>query len=108
VVYESVIRLLQLVGCVVYRLSQARASRQTAGVPDLMAFGPGQRFCWIEVKRPGGRLRPEQRAFREQCQARGIEHVVGGLPEVERLLVQWDLADALPSGGILVRARRAG
>jgi len=105
-VYESVILVLTLAGCEVYRLSQVRASRQTAGLGDLWVFGPRDLFAWIEIKRPGGRLRPEQRLFRERCQARRIEHVVGGIEEIERLLVRWKLAEVRSDGGILLRSVR--
>lgn len=103
-VYEAVARVLTLAGCQVYRLAQSQASRQTAGLPDLWVFGPAA-VAWIEVKRPGGRLRPEQRVFRERCQARKVEHVVGGLEQVEALLVRWGLADPIP-GGVCLRPHR--
>jgi len=106
-VYESCVRLLTLAGCQVSRLAQPRRTSQSLGLPDLWVFGPGALFAWVEVKRPGGRLRPEQRGFRERCQARQIEHVVGGLPEIERLLVRWKLAEALPNGGIVLRPARS-
>lgn len=106
-VYEACVSLLRLSGCDVYRLSQTRASKQSPGIPDIWAFAPGGQYAWIEVKRPGGRLRPEQRKFREQCEARKIEHVVGGIPEVERLLVRWGLARVEPSGQLVLTPRRA-
>lgn len=104
-VYEAVARILTLAGCQVYRLAQSRATRQTAGLPDLWVFGPTG-GAWIEVKRPGGRLRPEQRVFRERCQARRIEHVVGGLEQVEALLVRWGLAEPI-AGGVRLTPQRA-
>jgi hypothetical protein len=109
--YEAVVRLLRLAGCEVYRLSQSRASRQTPGIPDLWVFGPRNLYCWLEVKRPGGRLRPEQRKFQAHCEARKIEHVVGGVREVERLLIRWGLAVIEPSGQLVLtphRERRVG
>lgn len=106
-VQEQVVRLFMLAGCQVARLSQPRRTMQTLGLPDLWIFGPGECFCWFEVKRPGGRLRPEQRVFRERCQDRKIEHVVGGMEEAERLLVGWRLAEPLPSGGVMLTPKRA-
>ncbi len=103
-VYEQVCYLLRLAGCKVYRLAQARASSQSPGLPDLWVFGPGPRFAWVEVKRPGGRLRPDQRQFRELCQARRIEHLVGGIDEVTRLLSRWGL---IGSDGVL-RPEKSG
>jgi hypothetical protein len=33
---------------------------------------------WIEVKASGGRLRPEQAAFRDRCLEAGVADIVGG------------------------------
>lgn len=105
--YEACVRLLRLVGVDVYRLVQPRRTMMTPGIPDAWLFGPGKLYAWFECKRPGGRLRPEQRKFREQCEARKIEHVVGGIPEIERLLVRWGLARVEPSGQLVLTPRRA-
>lgn len=88
------VQLLRTLGAAVYVLGTVRAkgdhpgTRQTPGLPDVMAFLPASRLelgptlprflCW-EVKREGGRLRPEQAEFRAHCQASGVSHVVGGL-----------------------------
>lgn len=104
-VYEACCELLCLAGVKVYRLSQSRASRQSEGIPDLWVFGPG-RCAWIEVKRPGGRLRRAQKEFRERCQSRGVEHVVGGVEEVKRLLMYWGLAIVEPGGQFVLTPRR--
>lgn len=107
-VYEAVVALLTLAGCKVYRLSQVRASRQSPGIPDLYVFGPTT-GAWFEVKRPGGRLRPEQREFRERCEARRIEHVVGGVDEAKRLLLRWGCATVENDGQfVLTPKRKAG
>lgn len=74
-------------GCVVYWLSQARATGQTTGVPDLYVFHRGARASWWhEVKPPTGDLSPAQRAFQEHCAATATHHVTGGLEAVEQLL----------------------
>src|SRR5581483_3324266 len=57
---------IEQTGCAVYRLSQARASKQTPGLPDLIAFTPRHTMLLIETKRPGGRLRDAQRKFAER------------------------------------------
>jgi hypothetical protein len=63
-VYEACVSLLEQTGSAVYRLSQARASRQTPGLPDLIAFTPRPRkMLCIEVKKPGGRVRLAQLHF---------------------------------------------
>lgn len=69
-------------------------TRQTPGVPDLQAFlpprGPDARrqFVVIEVKRPGEKLRPEQDAYRQLCEAAGVAHIWGDLDDV----IAWLLA----------------
>jgi len=65
-IYEQCVSLLEQTGCAVYRLSQARASKQTPGLPDLIAFTPRHTMLLIETKRPGGRLRDAQRKFAER------------------------------------------
>ena len=98
--YESIITLLRLANCDVYRMAQARASTQSLGFPDLFAFAPissGLRTITVEVKRPGGKVRPEQAVFQERCIERGMLHVVGGTEEV--------LA-ALQANGLLVWDQR--
>jgi len=69
-------------------------TRQTPGIPDLEAFlplraGDDRRvFLKIEVKRPGEKLRPEQDAYRELCEAAGVAHLWGDLDDV----IAWLLA----------------
>ena len=106
-VYESGVRLLKLAGCKVYRLSQPRRTMQTPGLPDVWIFGPPGCFAWWEAKRPGGRLRPEQKEFRAMCLARGIPHVVGGVESVQALLVEWGLGEQGAAGFVLKPQRAA-
>jgi hypothetical protein len=86
----AIVDLLRYVGASVWVLGTRRprgdypGTRQTPGLPDVMAFLPpspgGKRWVLlcIEVKRgPRERLRPGQQAFRELCQLAGISHVVG-------------------------------
>jgi hypothetical protein len=57
------------------------------GVPDIILIKPphGQ-FVGLEVKRPEGRLSPEQKAFEAACQAQGGQyHVVRSIAEVQAL-----------------------
>ena len=44
--------------------------RETAGAPDLLVMFRGTSFA-VEVKRPGGRQSPEQRAFQAAWEAAG-------------------------------------
>ena len=44
------------------------------GFPDLTAFVPWLLF--IEVKAPGGRMRPEQKDFQAMCERIGVQYIV--------------------------------
>jgi hypothetical protein len=87
VVQRQVVGLLRALGAHVYVLGTVRprgdypGTHQTPGLPDLLVFLRGRLLC-IEVKAAGGRLRPGQVLFREDCLQAGIAHVVGGVDEV--------------------------
>ena len=98
-----ILQLIASVGGTAYVLGTRRpkgdyqGTRQTPGVPDVIAFVPKptmrghgmQIALFIEVKRSvGGRLSPEQSAFRDHCRFSGQEHVVGGLNAVIAWMVQ--------------------
>jgi hypothetical protein len=100
VVQSHVVHLLRSVGGAVYVLGTRRptgdfqGTRQSPGIPDVYCLLPsprsgagGPRALWVEVKAAGGRLRPEQAAFREQCTAADVPHVVGGLDDVIAWLI---------------------
>lgn len=53
-----------------------KAEGVVAGVPDLCFVLPDGRFAGMELKAPGGRLSPSQRAFQDQCAAMGVEFCV--------------------------------
>lgn len=91
-----IIQLLRSIGGRVYvigghrRRGDFQGTMQTEGIPDLMAFlpvralasGRARVFLFIECKAKGGRLRPEQEAFRELCLHAEVVHLVGGLDDV--------------------------
>jgi hypothetical protein len=83
----AVVALLHKVGFRVWTIGTTRPNGdhrgtcQSPGLPDLLAFGRG-RLLVVEVKARGGVLRPEQVAFRAECQAAGVAHVVGGVEDV--------------------------
>ncbi len=71
-----------------------RADGVVKGTPDLMVLRPAQRggpdFGWMEVKREGGRMEPEQIAFRDSARADGFRHaVVRSLEDVIETLEGW-------------------
>ena len=82
-------------GFVTYNLSQARATKQTPGLPDFWFAHPTRGIAgWWETKRPrrSGRgcepLRPEQARFRDECLAAGVHHGWGGVDEAAAFLTQ--------------------
>jgi hypothetical protein len=106
---RAIVRLLTTLGFEVYVLGTHRPSGdhqgtcQTKGLPDLLAFFPrGLGLLAIEVKAPGGALRPEQRVFRDRCLAceapYKVHHVVGGQNAVIAYLVSMGTlrADQVP------------
>ena len=48
------------------------------GTPDLLVPHP---YLWIEMKRPGGKMKPEQLAWQEWAKANGVPHLVCDTPE---------------------------
>lgn len=50
-------------GWTVNRFEQTRASRICLGLPDRRYVGPRGWRIWVELKRPGGKLTPEQYAW---------------------------------------------
>jgi len=94
VVQAHVVQALRSVGGFVLTLGTTRpkgdyaGTCQSLGWPDVGAFLPHsptgtlRHWLWVEVKASGGRLRPEQAAFRARCLERNIPHIVGGLDDV--------------------------
>lgn len=113
------VKLLRMLGAAVYVLGTVRprgdtpGTRQTPGLADVEAFLPAPKWTipvagtvpkgvllkW-EVKRAGGRLRPEQAEYREHCQRCWIAHVTGDLNALMAWLVSagYLRADQLPHG----------
>lgn len=106
IVQHHVCQLLSSLGSAVYVMGTKRpkgdfqGTRQTPGIPDVMAFVPNRRnpgsyiLLFVECKAVGGKLRPEQRTFRENCIAAGQGHVVGGLDDVIAWLLSAGLINA--------------
>src|SRR5262245_25795347 len=89
----AITKLLLTIGAAVYVIGTRRphgdhqGTRQTPGLPDLLAFLPPDRNTMreclaIECKRRGGRLSNAQKLFREHCLAANIGHVVGTCDDV--------------------------
>lgn len=104
----AIVQLLRSIGATVYILGHPspadgrtfRGTGQTPGIPDLYAFLPPKQHhpdwpiayraggLWVEVKRVGGKLRPEQADFRDRCVRAGLPHVVGTCDAVIAWLVE--------------------
>jgi hypothetical protein len=85
-VQRRIVKRLGEVGCAVYSTSQARASKVSAGIPDLICIDPHHGIFVVEVKAEGGKQRPEQRVFQERWEQAGGKYILGGLAEVEAFL----------------------
>jgi hypothetical protein len=73
-VQADIVSNLQLLGFVVSSFSQARASMQTEGIPDIYAAHPGWRVAfWCEVKAGKNDLTPAQVAWADVHRRSGIE-----------------------------------
>jgi hypothetical protein len=91
----EIVRALRGIGCDTSSTQQARASRQTVGMPDLYATHEAWGVAaWLEVKRPGEKPSKAQQAWHERQRAAGV-HV----------LIVTSAADALRQFGALPRRR---
>jgi VRR-NUC domain len=93
-IQRDIQKLLLLLGAKVYVLGTRRArgdqqgTRQSPGLPDLIAFLPAQlpsrrsRILLIEVKRKGNDLSQAQFDFQMLCQAANIAYITGNLDRV--------------------------
>lgn len=102
---QHIVQLIRSIGGSVYVLGTRRkrgdfqGTCQTPGIPDLYVFlpasprpGPDGAYSsacalWVEVKAAGGRARPEQQQFQQQCEASQVAHVLGGLDAVIAFLI---------------------
>jgi len=85
-VQAAIVKRLSRLGVAVYSTSQARASRVSPGLPDLVCIDRHRGVFFVETKAEGGKQRPERRVFQERCEEAGGSYVLGGLAEVEAFL----------------------
>jgi hypothetical protein len=78
VIVAAADKRMRALGFVVWNLSQPRASKIAAGIPDRLYTSPsrGLALYW-EAKSASGRQRPDQRVFQEHCEACGLHYVLG-------------------------------
>jgi hypothetical protein len=87
-------KLFRGFGCKVYNLSQARASKQTPGLPDLWVVHLEAKLAfWFECKRTlGGRISNAQVEFKAECAAAGVQAYIGDRNVAAQVLVKLGLA----------------
>ena len=90
-IQRDVIKLYRAHQCIVYSLSQPRATKQTPGIGDLYVFWPDMRGLgpcawWHETKTETGKQRPDQYEFRQFCQQCSVGYVLGGVLAAETQL----------------------
>lgn len=91
--------MMLALGFTVIRLSQKRASKITAGVPDRRYYHPRRKIVlWWEAKSNTGRQRPEQRVFQELCDAVGDPYVLGPLESLKKHLVAIGVVERYENG----------
>ena len=96
----EVVKLYRAFGCHVYNLSQARATKQTPGLPDLYVFRAPHAW-WHETKRPvSGKPSPAQKVFSDECLECYVNHTIGGLAAARATLVRIGAARWVGSGDI--------
>lgn len=89
-IQKQAIELLKLSGYLVFRLNSGRARNNIRlcppGTPDLLAVKKG-RVLWIEMKKPGGTLNPDQVDMIADLIEHGQEvAVVSGIPELQEMI----------------------
>lgn len=65
------------------------------GIPDLAFVLADGRAAFMEIKKPGGRIAPEQKAFAAKCLAMNVPHaLVADIDSALAALIMWGI---LPS-----------
>jgi hypothetical protein len=106
---RAVVSRLRAFGFVVYSLSQARAAKQTPGIPDLWIVHRRLAWAgWFETKRQvGGKHSTAQLEFRSECDATGVNYRTGDRHVAELLLIELGLAERGPDGNLEPKRRSA-
>lgn len=70
--------------------AKLKAMGVKAGVPDLLLIAPDNKIHFLEIKKLGGKLSPDQEEFRLECIRRGRPHaVVETLDQALAVLDDW-------------------
>lgn len=88
-------------GCTVWNTSQARASKVSAGIPDLFVTHQRKRIAWWhEVKTPTGVQSSAQKDFEQGVLACGQQYILGGVAACEEQLIRIGVAFRLSDGSL--------
>ena len=67
-----------------------------AGLPDRLVILPGRFIEFVELKAPGGRLRPVQRRVHKRLASLGIvTRVIDSKEEIDNLIQLWRISNSL-------------
>ena len=108
-VQYEITSFLEALGAAVYRLSQGRATRQSAGLADLYVLHPKLGGVWLEIKAPSGKPSSAQMVFGDRCRRAGVTYlVVSSLEAIRHLCEDAGLISDVParSASLERRARR--
>lgn len=86
---------LESLGCLVFKFM----SPGKAGVPDRLVLLPGGRCFFVELKRPGQKLRPLQRFWKEKLEAMGASYYVVDSYEAIDTVVKDACYESFEKGG---------
>ena len=107
IIQDKIVRLYRAAGCRVWNLSQARATRQTPGLPDLSIKHGVLGKAWThEVKGAKGRLSQGQKEWAELAGLCGETHLIGGIDVAEAHLASLGLI-TYKDGQMILTPKRA-
>ena len=105
-IQSSIVAYLRLSGWRVFLYAQPGAHRTLGGIlepghPDLLAIRrvyPYTRYLWVEVKRPGGKLSPDQERLHAELRGSGawvevwesVDDAIRQLAPLGLGLAQWE------------------
>lgn len=101
-VQSDVVKLFRVLGCDVYSLSQARASKQTPGLPDLWVVcrRAGLAWWWETKRTSSGRHSVEQLEFAERCVITETPYGTGDRRAAEDYMIGLGLAERVTDGNL--------
>lgn len=90
--------LMRNLGWRLVRFSQPRHTMQSFGIPDRRYYPPKRSAItrcpfWFEVKKKGGKQRPDQKEFQQMCADHDEHYVIGGLEELAAHLREQKIAE---------------